>query len=210
MTVELALATHKIGEGPFKKVCFSEQQIKEIRYASLLHDFGKIGVRESVLLKKKKLKDRELESILLRFDNMSYKKEKALWKNLCEYLMEDKKTSSSGSDKVYQQTLDQIEHLQHRIERMRSHVITVNEPQVMSEDLDINELIEKIVQANDFFKNEILTKNELKALSIGKGSLTLEERNEIESHVSHTYDFFKTDCLDQQPQSCGNHCPLSP
>lgn len=193
MTVELALATHKIKEGPFKNVSFSEDQIKEVRYASLLHDFGKIGVTEPVLLKKKKLKDRELESILLRFDTMGYSEETVIWKNLCERLIEQqsKSATSFDPDLAYKNALKQIDTLKFRIKKMRSDVITANEPQVMSDDFDIDELVTKIIQANEFFNNSVLTQSELKTLSIPRGSLTPEERQEIESHVSHTYDFLK-------------------
>ena len=34
---------------------FTRSEMKEIRYASLLHDFGKVGVREEVLTKARKL-----------------------------------------------------------------------------------------------------------------------------------------------------------
>lgn len=193
MTVELALATHKIGEGPYKDVRFSEEQIKEIRYASLLHDFGKIGVTEPVLLKKKKLQDRELESILLRFDALIYNQEVKLLKNLCERMVESQRKPglSFNADKAYQDALLQIESLKGRIKKMRGQVITANEPQIMSVDFDINDLIEKIVKANEHFDNKVLTQKELRALSIPRGSLTHEEREEIESHVSHTYEFLK-------------------
>ena len=205
MTVELALATHKVPEGPFKNTRFSEKQIKEIRYASLLHDFGKIGVKESVLLKKKKLKDRDLESILMRFENMSHNEEKSIWKNLCESMVEQQRRESSSfnADKAYQKAINQIENLQHRIKNMRRHVITANEPQVMSEDFDINELIEKITEANELFKKPIIRQTELKSLSTTRGSLNYEERKEIQSHVSHTYEFLKqiawTDNLSHVP-----------
>ena len=41
--------------------------MKEIRYASLLHDFGKVGVREEVLVKAKKLYPWQLELVQQRF-----------------------------------------------------------------------------------------------------------------------------------------------
>ena len=43
--------------------------MKEIRYASLLHDFGKVGVREEVLTKARKLYPEQMEVIAqpLRF-----------------------------------------------------------------------------------------------------------------------------------------------
>jgi response regulator RpfG family c-di-GMP phosphodiesterase len=55
MTTGLAMAVDKIGEGPLSGVHFSREEIEQIKYASLLHDFGKIGVPEEVLLKAKKL-----------------------------------------------------------------------------------------------------------------------------------------------------------
>ncbi len=194
MTVELALATHKIKEGPFKHVQFSEDQLKEIRYASLLHDFGKIGVTEKVLLKKKKLYDRELESILLRFDSTGLNQETLIWKNLSEKLVECARNNSFGSfdaDKAFKEAKLQIETLKTRIDTMRSQLITANEPQVMSDDFDIDELIQRLEHANHYFNDSVLKQNELKTLSIPRGSLNLEERKEIESHVSHTYEFLK-------------------
>src|SRR2546426_11172969 len=46
MTVGLAETVDRVGDGPFRGVKFSREQLKEIRYAALLHDFGKVGVRE--------------------------------------------------------------------------------------------------------------------------------------------------------------------
>lgn len=44
-------------------VQFTEAEIKELKYAALLHDLGKVGVRESVLVKGKKLSAGSLENI---------------------------------------------------------------------------------------------------------------------------------------------------
>ena len=49
-------------------VRFTETQLRELRYAALLHDFGKIGVRENMLVKAKKLFPEELEHIRMRAD----------------------------------------------------------------------------------------------------------------------------------------------
>ncbi len=47
-------------------VRFTSGQIKELKYAALLHDIGKIGVPEAVLDKQNKLQDGELEAIEYR------------------------------------------------------------------------------------------------------------------------------------------------
>src|SRR5207248_8185863 len=55
MTVSLAAVVDKAGDGPYSGLTFTREQLREIRYAGLLHDFGKVGVREQVLVKAKKL-----------------------------------------------------------------------------------------------------------------------------------------------------------
>ena len=44
--------------GPITSQHFTDDDLKEIEYAALLHDFGKVGVREKVLVKAKKLYER--------------------------------------------------------------------------------------------------------------------------------------------------------
>lgn len=193
MTVELARAAHNVGEGPYKELRFTETQIRELRYAALLHDFGKIGVSEPVLLKKKKLLDRELESVLIRFDALVHREENELLNSLCLKLINNSKENSKSFDPemAYHQAKAQIDTLKMRVKTLKGHVITANEPQIMSHDFNIDQLVEKIVRINEMFNNKILTLGEIKTLSIARGSLTPDERKEVESHVSHTYEFLK-------------------
>src|SRR5262249_2752253 len=60
LTVALAQKVDSLTTGPFKDVSFTKDQVREIEYASLLHDFGKVGVPEVVLNKAKKLFDPHL------------------------------------------------------------------------------------------------------------------------------------------------------
>ncbi|HNF28123.1 MAG TPA: GAF domain-containing protein, partial [Leptospiraceae bacterium] len=67
LTVGLAEVVDRLDTGLFREISFNSEQMKEIRYASLLHDFGKVGVREKVLVKAKKLESYELDIIRWRF-----------------------------------------------------------------------------------------------------------------------------------------------
>src|SRR5438105_14645024 len=67
LTVGIAETLDTVEAGPFREVRFTRDQLQEIRYASLLHDFGKVGVREKVLIKGKKLYIGELLLIRQRF-----------------------------------------------------------------------------------------------------------------------------------------------
>src|SRR6266851_8163196 len=68
LTTALARAVHEIATGKYRDVRLTDDQFKELRYACLLHDFGKVGVREHILVKAKKLIPGQLEVIQARFD----------------------------------------------------------------------------------------------------------------------------------------------
>ena len=68
LTCRLAEAVNLADSGPYAGVCFNTDQIKEIRYAAVLHDFGKVGVREHILVKARKLYPAQQEAIKARFD----------------------------------------------------------------------------------------------------------------------------------------------
>ncbi len=68
LTTTLARAVHEIATGKYRDVRLTDDQFKELRYACLLHDFGKVGVREHILVKAKKLVPGQLEVIQARFE----------------------------------------------------------------------------------------------------------------------------------------------
>jgi hypothetical protein len=64
----LAEIVDRLDSGPYKDVAFNYDQMKEMRYAAVLHDFGKVGVREHVLVKADKLFPGDLVQLKARFD----------------------------------------------------------------------------------------------------------------------------------------------
>ncbi|HSK04225.1 MAG TPA: GAF domain-containing protein, partial [Kofleriaceae bacterium] len=67
LTLGLARAVNAHDRGHYGQIHFSDDELVQIQYAALLHDFGKVGVREHVLVKAKKLYEHERELILQRF-----------------------------------------------------------------------------------------------------------------------------------------------
>ncbi|MES4785165.1 MAG: phosphodiesterase, partial [Nitrospiraceae bacterium] len=68
LTCGLAEAVDRTDLGPYAGVTFTPDQMREIRYAAVLHDFGKVGVREHVLVKAQKLFPGDLALLKARFD----------------------------------------------------------------------------------------------------------------------------------------------
>lgn len=67
LTVLQAEAVNAIETGIFADLHFDRDQLREMRYASLLHDFGKVAVPEYIFGKAKKLPDGRIDTIRLRF-----------------------------------------------------------------------------------------------------------------------------------------------
>ncbi len=192
LTVELARATHRCDDGIYRSFSLSDSQIREIRYAALLHDFGKIGVRESILNKEKKLYPHELESIMLRIESASLKHELIQWRDTALELGDLLKMGKTQNP-AFQigKVTQKIEMFKKKLSTIRLKIIDANQPQIMHGDVDITELIAGISQISKEVDHNFVTTQELVKLSLSKGSLSEEERNEINSHVSHTYSFLR-------------------
>lgn len=54
-------------DNDFKDVRFNDEQLREIYYAGILHDVGKIGIKEDVLTKKTRLPKRRMDVLRARF-----------------------------------------------------------------------------------------------------------------------------------------------
>ncbi|MDG1027137.1 MAG: hypothetical protein P8N94_14880 [Gammaproteobacteria bacterium] len=62
--VDLASSDSSSNLTRMRNIRFTDKEVRELRYAALLHDFGKVGVRESVRVEEKKLTTGSLENIL--------------------------------------------------------------------------------------------------------------------------------------------------
>jgi HD-GYP domain-containing protein (c-di-GMP phosphodiesterase class II) len=209
LTVGLAEEVDRITVGPYSSIKFSIEDIQEIRYASLLHDFGKIGVRENVLLKARKLQDYEIEVIKNRFNVLKKCVELKYWKEKVDYLLRKDKTEAI---EILKKIDDQLRQQLDEFDEYFKFIIAVNEPTVLVENVEcekLQKLSALIVEGYDGESLPLVMDNEIKSLSISRGSLSFEEREEIESHVQHTYNFLSqipwTSDLKQVPDIAYSH-----
>ena len=192
LTVGMAECINHVSSGRFRNIKFTDDQLKELRYASLLHDFGKIGVRENVLLKAQKLYPHEMEAILLRIDTLKARQEANEWKNMAlEIVDEYKNIQNYSPQEAYKQALMRLDQFNFQVENIKKAILQANESQILDKDFDIKKTLDAINALSFKLGQKVLSEREAALLSITRGSLSPEERKEIESHVVHTYEFLK-------------------
>jgi len=188
MSVGLAELVDRSAEGLFRSVNFTREQIKEIRYAGLLHDFGKVGVREQVLVKAKKLYPPDLALLRSRYGFIKRTAESQYHKARADYL-------EARGREGYEDYLSQLEGRYRReiegLDKFLRTVLSSNEPTVLPEG-SFEELLawaERRFLDIEEREQPYLSDDEVRYLTIRRGSLDEAERLEIESHVTHTYRF---------------------
>ncbi len=183
----LAMAVDRADRHSLRDVRFDREQLRELRYAALLHDIGKIGVREQVLGKAKKLQPPELALVQQRFRYARVSLERRLYQKLLA-LHEQRELDPAALASRRRDIEQAFARDMAKLDEYLRVVLHANEPTVLPKEAaarlgDISsfrfpsELDEELLLHDFEFSN----------LSIVQGSLNDEERAQIESHVSHTY-----------------------
>lgn len=185
LSTRLAAVIDRSDSGRFAAQRFTRRDLQELEYAALLHDFGKIGVREEVLVKAKKLYPHELAQVRARFDFALESTERQSLHRVVQAMKE----GAGQSD------LDAL-HEDHQLRRAELDeawrvINEANEPTVLNEGdfTKITELGERTYPSFGGTALPLLTNNEVLSLHVKRGSLNTEEISEIRSHVVHTYNF---------------------
>ena len=185
LTVGLAEVVDRADAGPYGGAHFGHDDLREIEIASLLHDFGKIGVREEVLIKAKKLFDHQLEAIRHRIDFAAKAHEADVLARRCRML-------ERGASKDDLARLEaEIEARRGELETAWKAIVAANEPTVLkSGDFhQIEQLARETYTDLAGVTHPLINAAEVACLSVPRGSLTPKEYDEIRSHVVHTRNF---------------------
>lgn len=185
LTVGLARSVERVDVGPYREVSWTKDDLRELEYASLLHDFGKIGVREEVLVKAKKLYAHELENIRARF-------EFAIRSIEVDVLVRKLRAIEKGAPTSELASLDrELAERRAELDSAFAAIVAANEPTVLKGG-DFAR-IEAVARETftDLAGNvlPLLRHDEVASLSVTRGSLKTGEIDEIRSHVVHTFQF---------------------
>ena len=184
-TVGLANAADRAG-----MTNFSRDQIREIEYAALLHDFGKVGVKEDVLQKEKKLYPDRLELIKQRHAFVRRSMERDFWRARVEFL---ERYGQEGYADFLAKLDDEQRRDVEQLDQFLRTVITANEPNLLAADnaADLTQFGGRTYIDIEGQDQPLLTSDEVRFLTIRKGSLDDGEREQINSHVTHTWNFLQ-------------------
>ncbi|MBS2027484.1 MAG: GAF domain-containing protein [Deltaproteobacteria bacterium] len=208
LTVNLAHALERGGVGQYANTRFTSTEIHEIRYASLLHDFGKVGVREPVLVKANKLFPHELDILESRFEVIGRTLEAESYKKRLDLVR------ARSLKEAEQALVDEEQNLAKQLaelEQMLAFVRECNRPTVLAQGgfERLADIRKRTIKSRAGAEVAYLSEGEITRLSIPRGSLTEDERKEIESHVVHTFRFLQqipwTRALRRVPEIAAAH-----
>jgi HD-GYP domain-containing protein (c-di-GMP phosphodiesterase class II) len=187
-TQGLAEIVDAVGTGPYSGAKFNAEQLKEIRYAALLHDFGKVGVREEVLVKAKKLYPLQLEIVRQRFDYIRKEIEVSMVRRKLQVFLERNRGEALSEVARISEDFDQ------RMEALDGYlefILDANEPTLLEHGKfrRLREIAAQFFHDSKGIEQPYLNADEARMLSIPKGSLDAAERAQIESHAVHTFVF---------------------
>jgi len=190
LTCSLAEMLERVERGPYAGLIFAPDQMKEMRYAAVLHDFGKVGVREHVLVKANKLLPGDLALLQARFDFIKRTLEVRALRRKVEILMSGDRASTVA---VLAEVDEDLARRIAETEGLLEFLLVSNRPTILEKGgfERLNEIARMTYHSYEGIK-PYLTAEEVLTLSIPRGSLTDAERREIESHVTHTYRFLST------------------
>ncbi len=146
---------------------FDQDRKEKLQLAALLHDIGKITIPRSVMNRATRL-DHEIHMVDMRFE---------LLKSLYETDMLRGRISPEEYEKNREELDAELAFI-HRIDGV---------PFLKDEDYEhVCRLAEKYHQREDGTVTKYLTEREIRHLGIRRGTLSLEERKEMENHVVMT------------------------
>jgi HD-GYP domain-containing protein (c-di-GMP phosphodiesterase class II) len=186
----LARALERSDDPVLRRAAFTQDQLREIHYAALLHDFGKVGVREHILRKSKKLHHAEMCLLEQRFRYARACLERQAYRNLAERHLE-----AGWSMATFRHEVDRIDtelrRESARLDDFLDVILRANEPAISTTAAmaGLGAIRDYQVTGADGAAFRLIDDAEFDALSVCKGCLTQDERRQIEAHVADSYSF---------------------
>jgi HD-GYP domain-containing protein (c-di-GMP phosphodiesterase class II) len=207
----LAEVMDRASDGRFHDRKFTRAQMRELRFAALLHDLGKVAVRDDILVKAKKLSPLLWERVASRFELIR----RTTQLDYCARRLElcSPRTEEWADGERLQREL--VERLR-ELDQMWAVVRAANEPTLFDESANaaLVDMAKRTFVRADGSSAPFLSPDELNFLRLTHGTLDRHERAEVESHVDRTYLFLSQvpwteDLKDLATYAYGHHEKLN-
>lgn len=179
-SLAIAHAMHEATEGPFAEILFSAAKIRELRFACMLHDFGKVGVPEAILQKGERLETN--------------------WIHVIEERMKRFQTETRLRA-VKLESIEPVEGECREISEVLDFILALNTAGFLSD--------EAAQRLNRCKEDDYIDEKEFYRLSIKRGTLTPEERKIMEGHVTKTLTVLSAiswpESMKDIPEIAGSH-----
>ncbi len=191
LATALARAVDRERTGRFAEVAFSPADLRQLRYAALLHDIGKVGVREAVLTKRTRLGPDREATIVERLGHAAVAETLRAAEEVVAGLV-------AGGRPPGEETIEAIADARERVrERTLGWIRAVERanrevPLPAGLTGPLGTLAGTVFEAFDGSRRPLLEPEELRHLTVPSGNLDETERREIESHVVHSHRFLTT------------------
>ena len=186
-TVSLLQSLPGSGVAAYRDLRLSQEHIREVRYAALLHDFGKIGVPEAILVKANKLTEERLEVIRYRIELQKERLRRRAVEQELDLLHHAPVDIEVARRRVHRQLDKQLGVL----DQYFQWIVDANNPNVLDGGSfdHLAEIRDYAFRELDGTVGGVISDQDVLALSVRRGSLTPEERRQIQAHVVYTKEF---------------------
>lgn len=203
----MAAAIQNADYGPLADVNFSEEELYEIKIAALMHDCGKITTPVHVVDKATKLEtifDR-IKLVDARIEIVRRDAELAYLKSRLAALEEGRKDDAEKLEQDYQDFVKQL-----KLDKEFIHQCNLGGEFMQPEyQARIKQIAETTWTDEDGKEHPLLTEDEVNNLNIPRGTLTNDERDIINGHISTTIRMLQSlpfpKHLKNVPEIAGGH-----
>ena len=190
-TVALATATERNPPPSVSGLRFTADDLQQLRYAALLHDVGKLGVRESVLTKAQKLYPYQGMLVRERFEHARRALQlERVRRLLAELIRRSRAPAAADLERLGAE----LEEIDADLDRALLAIQRANNPTIRDAAVGgvVEQIARRVFPGRHGDPRPLLEPHELHLLHVPRGNLDEEERQEIESHVVHSFRFLNT------------------
>ena len=187
-TLMLARTVNDIPNGRLGQILFDNDELTELRYAALLHDFGKIGVREEVLQKASRLMEGDLQLVLQRLETIRAIRHRQIAEaHFAKLIRSGRPPTSKDLEHIAEVYRREVQ----RLDLFEKTLRALQVPRALTDD--DRRVVEEMARFNytgtDGRVHALLDEKHLTNLLIPHGTLNTEERRHIESHAALSLDY---------------------